>query len=93
MADLKLSYCQSCKIIALQDIYISEGNFLHSLCTNCGKDVESSKRICSQNVNANKECTYCKNNTEHVRYLDEGGFIHWFCCSCGKDIESNKREE
>lgn len=92
MAGFKYTHCSRCGQNTAHDIYISEGGYLHSLCTDCGKDVDSSSRVGELNGSSTKNCLKCDATTEHIRYISEGGYIHWFCCSCGKDIDSGSRE-
>ena len=92
MLGLKLTYCPNCRTATAHDLYISSGGYLHSLCTDCGKDVDSSAKINRQNGEASKNCSRCGTITEHIRYISSGGYIHWFCCSCGKDIDSGAKE-
>lgn len=88
MSGFKYTYCHRCSTRTAHDIYVSSGGYLHSLCTECGKDADAASKIDYENGNATKECTRCETTTEHIRYISKGGYIHWFCCSCGKDIES-----
>ena len=91
MPGFKLTFCRRCGQRSAHDIYISKGGYLHSLCTDCGKDADSSARCAEITGEATKECGKCGTNTEHLRYISEGGYIHWFCCSCGKDVDSSAR--
>ena len=86
MSGFKFTYCTNCESQTAHDIYISDGDHLHSLCTDCGKDVPSRAEVDTINGEGNKYCENCETNTEHLRYISSGGYIHWFCCSCGKDI-------
>ena len=90
MQGFKLTYCSNCRAITAHDLYTSD-SYIHSLCTDCGKDVSSSSRIDKQNGEATKICGFCDTTTEHIRYTSDG-YIHWFCCSCGKDISSSSRQ-
>lgn len=91
MTGFKYTSCGRCSSRTAHDIYVSSGGYLHSLCTECGKDSESASKIDYENGSATKECSRCEATTEHIRYISKGGYIHWFCCSCGKDIESGAR--
>jgi hypothetical protein len=91
MPGFKISYCERCRKTSAHDIYISEGGYLHSLCTDCGKDCSSGAQYDNINGDAEKYCDSCRINTSHIRYISTGGYIHWFCCSCGKDISSDSR--
>ena len=91
MAGFKLTFCGYCKRQTSHDIYVSKGEYLHSLCMDCGKDSASDSKVGEMNGDANKHCSYCETNTEHIRYISQGGYIHWFCCSCGKDIASDSK--
>jgi len=85
------TYCIRCNNETVHDIYISEGGYLHSLCTNCGKDSSSGSEVGNISGEASKQCLKCGRTTEHLRYVSTGGYIHWFCCSCGHDISSSAK--
>jgi len=87
------TYCPRCRKITIHDLYVSSGGYLHSLCTQYGKDVNSSAKFQKQNGAGYKNCTRCGKNTEHIRYICSKGYIHWFCCSCGKDVNSGTKEK
>ncbi len=91
MAGFKLTYCRRCSSRTSHDIYISSGGYLHSLCTECGKDAVADATFDHENGMATKNCNRCETTTEHIRYISTGNYIHWFCCSCGKDIVSDAK--
>jgi len=91
MPGFKLTYCAKCRRTTSHDIYISSGDYLHSLCMDCGKDNASDARVSEINGDGMKECPKCNVQTEHIRYISQGDYIHWFCCSCGKDIGSDSK--
>ncbi len=91
MSEIKYCYCPNCKKQTAHDIYIDTSGYLHSLCTMCGKDVESLSRVKKICLYTTLECPSEQGNKLHIKYLDSSGYIHWFCLSCGKDIESRSR--
>ena len=91
MAGFINTYCPRCRKITIHDLYFSSGGYLHSLCTQVGKDVNSSAKFQKQNGAGYKNCTRCGKNTEHIRYISSTGYIHWFCCSCGRNFNSGAK--
>jgi hypothetical protein len=90
MADLVATHCPVCHSVTDHDHYLSRGGYLHSLCTNCGKDISSSERVESGEPQpVTKHCAVCGVDTAHVRYLSTTGYLHWLCLSCGKDVRSS----
>lgn len=93
MAEIKHCYCPRCQEETAHEVYIDIHGYLHSLCTVCGKDVESRSRVKEISLYSTLKCQSEKSNRLHIRYLDVHGYIHWFCLSRGKDIESRFRVE
>ena len=91
MSEIKTCYCPYCEKETAHDIYIDTSGYVHSLCTQCGKDEESRKRVKKICLYSRLECSREQDNKLHIKYLDTNGYIHWFCLSCGKDIESRSR--
>jgi hypothetical protein len=92
MQSFSRTYCNRCDAITAHDIYISEKEYLHSLCTSCGKDVASDSEVSHQSGTAEKHCSRCERITEHIRYTSKRNYPHWFCCSCGKDVAGASAE-
>jgi transposase-like protein len=88
MHDLKMTHCPVCERPTLHDRYVSRAGQLHSLCTECGKDVRAGVDLREMSGEVAKPCPVCEKTTEHVRYTDTSGYLHWFCMSCGKDVRS-----
>lgn len=93
MVDLITTYCRRCGKEQVHEIYISSGGYLHSLCTECGKDVRSSSEVKKTTASMTKHCGSEDDSRHHIRYISTGGYIHWFCCTCGKDIRSSAEVE
>lgn len=92
MAGFKFTWCGRCGADSAHDLYTDSNGYLHSMCTNCGRDVSSNSRLDHISGEGTKTCSKCDTNTEHLRYIDSNGYVHWFCCSCGRDISSSARE-
>jgi NMD protein affecting ribosome stability and mRNA decay len=93
MADMITTYCRRCGKEQIHEVYISSGGYLHSLCTECGKDVSSDAKVNRTTSNMSRYCGNEDATRYHIRYISNGGYIHWFCCSCGKDISSDAKVE
>ena len=93
MPDMITTYCRRCRKEQLHEIYKSSGEYLHSLCTECGKDVRSDARVKRVTSNMTRHCGSEDASRHHIRYISTGGYIHWFCCTCGKDVRSDARVE
>ena len=91
MSEIITTYCRRCGKEQPHEIYISTGGYLHSLCTECGKDVGASERIDELAGSMFRECGSEGASRYHIKYISTGGYIHWFCCTCGKDIGSSER--
>ena len=83
------TYCPRCKKETAHEIYISSGGYLHSLCTECGKDVCSDAKVAEIVTTLTKTCDCGGKSCVHIKYISKGGYIHWFCCGCGKDVCSD----
>ena len=88
MPGFKQTYCAICHKQTEHNLYVNSMGYLHSFCTDCGKDVGSSEMINRQTGEAAKHCSRCGTVTEHVRYAGSNDYVHWFCCSCGQDVHS-----
>lgn len=93
MADMITTYCRRCGKEQLHEIYKSSGGYLHSLCTECGKDVCSDTEVKRVTSNMMRQCGSEYASRHHIRYISTGGYIHWFCCTCGKDVCSDAQVE
>jgi len=85
------TYCPRCKKDTAHEIYISTGGYLHSLCTECGKDVSSDAKVSEIVTDLTKTCDREGKRCIHIKYISSGGYIHWFCCGCGKDVSGDAR--
>jgi hypothetical protein len=81
-----VNYCQRCGKNQVCEIYLGSGNYLHSLCSGCGRDVSSQVEVREIISGMILPCKAEGRLRRHIRYLSRKGNIHYFCCTCGRDV-------
>ena len=75
MAEIIYTHCRRCGKEMPHEIYVSSGGYLHSLCTECGKDVGASERVGTLEGSMNRECGREGGNRYHIKYISTGGYM------------------